>query len=222
MATSDYEKWEVANNAEHPRRKSSIECLTRPTVRMGIERTLQATATTTGPATLSTPRESKTRWRVDWTRVAEADAWYRREWRPIADQQVIGQQHTGTLTLKAAVKRSDEPTYAVLPNAAPANARKIYAVLLSRCAGYRAAPKAADVINGLKRGTPNDVEADAIRTYLWEASSEEVREAWKAGEFMLQELMQCVDRIAKHDDMTGLHSVREWLKVETTRCEQNA
>ena len=212
----------MTDNAEHARGKSGIERLPRPTIRMGIKRAPQATATTTGLATSSTPRESEMRWRVHWARVAEADAWYRREWRPTADQQIIGQQHTGTVTLKAAVKRSDEPTYAVLPDAAPANARKICAVLLSRCAGYRTAPKAEDVINGLKRGTPNDVEADAIRAYLWEANGEEVREAWKAGEFTLQELMQCVDRIAKHDDMTGLHSVREWLKVETAQCEQNA
>lgn len=123
----------------------------------------------------------------------------------------------GTLTLKAGVKEPPEPPYAVLPSAAPEGARKIHGVLLSRCGGYVRAPRAQDVVRGLKRGAPKAVEADAIRTYLWEAKNEEVREAWKAGEFTLEELMRCVEQIAKHDQMTGLHSIREWLIIETAQ-----
>ena len=196
----------------------------QPTIRMTFERKSEAevAANSTGLVTLREPREDEKRWRVNWPRVTEADRWYREQWLPIARTKIIAERQRGTLTMKAAVKQPSERTYAVLPSAVPEHARKIYAVLLSRCAGYVKPPRAEDVVSGLKRRTPNEVETDAIRVYLWEATDEEVREAWKAGEFTLEVLMQCVDRIAKHDEMTGLHSIREWLIVETAQCEQNA
>jgi hypothetical protein len=64
-------------------------------------------------------------------------------------------------------------------------------------------------MNRLKASTPNESQAEAIRTFL--------REAWKAGEFTLAALMRALEQIVDDDDTLTVHSARQWLIIEPDR-----
>lgn len=161
------------------------------------------------------------RWRVDWDRVAACERWYEREWQPTGARRVIAETQVGNLTLRGVVKTPEERAYGGLVISGPKEGRTIHGVLLSRCAGYVKAPRAEDVVSGLKAATPNETQADAIRTFLREATTRQVREGWKAGEFSLTALMRALERIVDDDDMLTTYSVRQWLIFEPKQCEAN-
>lgn len=159
----------------------------------------------------------KRRWRVDWPKVRGAERWLREEWAPMAGWEIIERRDIGNLTMSARVRRPPRHVSTVLPEGAPTGARHVHGVLLSHCAGYRNAPKATDVVGGIKSEAPNETESKAILSYVLEASENEVEAAWKAGEFALEHLMGCIDRIGNHESLRGLTSVRKWLVVEDAR-----
>jgi hypothetical protein len=76
-------------------------------------------------------------------------------------------------------------------------------------------------MNRLKASTPNESQAEAIRTFLREATAHEVREGWKAGEFTLTALMRAIEQIVDNDDILTVHSVRQWLIFEPQQCAPN-
>lgn len=118
-------------------------------------------------------------WKVDWPTVRGADRWLREQWPHVAEWRTIARKDVGTLTLTAAVRITAAQAEPVLPEAGPPGARKIRAVLLSRCAGYAVEPKAEDIVNGVKSRHPSATEADAILAYILEASEAQVDAAWK-------------------------------------------
>ena len=156
----------------------------------------------------------ETRWRIDWAKVRGAERWLHEEWAPTAEWEIIERTFVGNLTLSARVRRRPRGESAVLPEGAPPGARHIHGVLISRCAGYRHAPKTDDIVKGITSETPSETEAKAIRSYVREASRKQVEAAWKAGEFSLSSLMRCIDRVGNHNSLRGLSSVRRWLIVE--------
>ena len=194
-----------------------------PTVTLGIDRSREREAATRASplASQSVPSRRELRWRVDWDRVIARERWYEHEWRPTAGRRVIAEIQVGNLALKAVIKTPEERAYGGLVLSGPTDGGTIHAVLLSRCAGYARAPSAEDVVRGLKAATPNEAQAEAIRTFLREATSHEVREAWKAGEFTLTALMRALAQIVDNDDLLTIYSVRQWLIVEPRRCESN-
>ena len=160
------------------------------------------------------PSKRDLRWRVDWDRVIACERWYECEWRPTAGRQVIAETQAGNLALKAVIEAPDERAYGGLVISGPKDGGRIHGILLSRCAGYARAPRAEDVVRGLKVATPTEAQAEAIRAFLREATTHEVREAWKAGEFTLIALMRALEQIVDNDDMLTVYSVRHWLIVE--------
>ena len=163
---------------------------------------------------LCVPKRCDVRWRVDWDRVAACERWYERDWRPCAARRVISETQVGNLTLKAVVKIPEERAYGGLVISGPRDGGTIHAVLLSRCAGYVKAPSAEDVVRGLQAASPNETQAEAIRTFLREATTHEVRAAWKAGEFGLRALMRAIEQVVENDDLVAVYSVRQWLIFE--------
>ena len=196
---------------------------TRPTITFGIQRSRErdAAARASPLTTLPTRRARDLRWRVDWARVVSSDRWRERHWQPVAGRRVIAQTQRGNLTLKAVVKTPEERADGGLVISGPKNARTIHAVLLSRCAGYVKAPRAEDIVRGIKNARPTDAQATAIKAFLREATAHQVRKAWKAGEFTMAELMRAVDRVVDDDDMRTTHSIRRWLIIEPRECEPN-
>ena len=196
---------------------------TRPTITFGIQRSRErdAAARASPLTTLPTPRARDLRWRVDWERVVSSERWRERHWQPVAGRRVIAQTQRGNLTLKAVVKAPEERADGGLVISGPKNARTIHAVLLSRCAGYVKAPRAEDIVRGIRNARPNDAQARAIKAFLREATAHQVRKAWKAGEFTMAELMRAVERVVDDDDMRTTHSIRRWLIIEPRECEPN-
>ena len=197
--------------------------LMHPVVTLGIDRSREreAAARASPLAILPVPSRSDLRWRVDWDRVVASERWHEREWRPTAGRRIIAEKQVGDLTLRAVVRMPEERAYGGLTISGPKDGRTIHGVLLSRCAGYIKAPRAEDVVYGLKASAPNETQAEAIRTFLREANAHEVREAWKAGEFTLTGLMRALEQIVDRDDMLTVHSVRYWLIIEPQQCEPN-
>ena len=195
----------------------------RPTITFGIQRSRErdAAARISPLTTLPKTRTRDLRWRVDWARVASSERWRERHWHPAAGRRVIAQTQHGNLTLKAVVKAPEERADGGLVISGPKNARTIHAVLLSRCAGYVKAPCVEDVVCGIKNAGRNDAQATAIRTFLREATADQVRKAWKAGEFTIAELMRAAEQVVDDDDMRTTHSIRRWLIIEPRECEPN-
>ena len=154
------------------------------------------------------------RWRVDWDRVRACERWLNREPRGSGTRRVIAQTQVGNLTLKGVIETPEEHAYGGLTISGPKDARTIHAVLLSRCAGYVETPRAQDVVCGLNTPAPSETQAEAIRTFLREATAHEVRKAWKNAEFTLTELMRALEQLVDNDDMLTVHSVRQWLIVK--------
>ena len=192
-------------------------------ITLGIDRSYERKAAArASPLTiLSVPSRRDLRWKVDWDRVTACERWYEREWRRSAARRVIAETQVGNLTLKAVVKTPEERAYGGLVISGPKDGRTIHGVLLTRCAGYVAAPSAEDVVSGLKAATPNETQAEAIRTFLREATTHEVRQACKAGEFTLTALMRALEQIVDNDDTLTVYSVRQWLIIEPEQCEPN-
>lgn len=194
-----------------------------PMITLGIDRSgeREAAARASPLWILPVPSRRDLRWRVDWNKVIACERWHEREGRPTGSRRVIAETQVGKLTLKAVVDAPEERAYGGLMISGPEDGRTIHGVLLSRCAGYVEAPRAEDVMCGLKTSTPNETQAEAIRTFLREATAHEVREGWKAGEFTLTALMRAIEKIVDNDDTLTVHSVRQWLIIEPWQCEPN-
>lgn len=197
--------------------------LMHPMLTLGIDRSHEReVAARASPLTiLPVPARRALRWRVDWESVMACERWLDRELRGTGVRRVIAETQVGNLTLKGVIKTPEERAYGGLMISGPKDGRTIHGVLLSRCAGYVKAPRAEDVVCGLKASTPNETQAEAIRTFLREATVHEVREAWKAGEFSLTALMRALELLVDKDDTLTVHSVRQWLIVEPEPCEPN-
>ena len=183
---------------------------------IGIDRSREReVATRASPlTTMPVPRRRDLRWRVDWDRVAAWERWYEREWQPEPGRRVIAEAQMGNLTLKGVTEAPEERACAGLVVSGPKDGGTIHGVLLSRCAGYVKAPSAEDAVRGLEAATPNERQAEAIRTFLREATTHQVREGWKAGEFTLTSLMRALEQIVDNDDLLTTYSVRQWLIIE--------
>ena len=194
-----------------------------PMITLEIDRSREREAAArASPLTiLSAPSRRALHWRVDWDRVIACERWLEREWRSTAARRVIAETQVGKLTLKAVVKTPKERAYGGLVISGPKDGRTIHGVLLSRCAGYVKAPRAEDVVRGLEVPTPNETQAEAIRSFLREATPHEVCAGWKAGEFSLTALMRALEQIVDNDDTLTVHSVRQWLTIEPQPCEPN-
>ena len=195
----------------------------RPMMTLGIDRSREREiAVRASPlTTLPVPRRRDLRWRVDWDRVAAWERWYEREWRPGAGRRVVAETQVGNLTLKGVTEVPEERAYAGLAVSGPKDASTIHGVLLARCAGYVQAPRAEDVVRGLETAAPDERQAEAIRTFLREATPYQVRAGWKAGEFTLTSLMRALEQIVDEDDTLTTHSVRQWLIIEPQPSEPN-
>ena len=178
------------------------------------EREREVAARASPLTSLPAPKRRELRWRVDWDRVAAWERWYEREWRPAAGRRVVAEARMGNLTLKGVTETPEERAYGGLVVSGPKDGRTIHGVLLSRCAGYVKAPSAEDVVRGLEAATPSERQAEAIRTFLREATAHQVREGWKAGEFTLTSLMRALEQIVDDDDTLTTYSVRQWLIIE--------
>lgn len=171
--------------------------------------------------TFSTPRRRDLRWRVNWQMVADSERWRERHRDTAANQRAVAQRQFGNITLKAVVKTPPKPAYTGLAQIGPENARTIHTVLLSCCAGYARPPRTEDVIHAIGNTKPSRAETEAIQTFLLEANAEQVRKAWKAGEFTLAELMKTAEQVVADNDMRTTHSIRRWLIIEPAPCAQN-
>ena len=168
---------------------------------LGIDRSneREAAARASPLTILPVPSPRDLRRRVDWDKAIASERWYECEWRPTAGRRIIAEKQVGNLTLRAVVKMPEERAYGGLTISGPKDGRTIHGVLLSRCAGYIKAPRAKDVVDGLKSSAPNETQAEAIRPFLLEANAHEMRQARKAGEFTLTALMRALERIGDRD-----------------------
>ena len=194
-----------------------------PMITLAVDRSheREAAARASPLTILPVPGRDALRWRVDWDRVMACERWHEREGRRTGARRVIAETQVGKLMLKGVVDAPDERAYGGLMISGPKNGRAIHGVLLSRCAGYVKAPRAEDVVCGLEASTPDETQAEAIRTFLREATAHEVREGWKAGEFTLTALMRAIEKIVDNDDTLTVHSVRQWLIIEPQQCAPN-
>ena len=138
-------------------------------------------------------------WKVDWPKVAKAERWLamRAPDRPIE-----------TAIAEATPVRSPRR-----PETGPTHAQNVFGVLAARCAGHRDCPEAAEVVEGIANRAPTERQLRAIRVFIRASTPEDVRRAWKAGEFRLSNLMEKMERWIDAEAIPLMRGVHQWMRA---------
>lgn len=157
-------------------------------------------------------------WDVDWERIEADEHWRATHWRVFGAIEFTAPPRIahGIEYRTCRPKQISKPG-GILVHFGPEGARHIAGTLLQHCAGYREAPHAEDVVAALRSDRPDARQANALKDYLYEAGRQDVREAWKAGEFTLHALMSRARALFPEDAHAVPHSISPWTKRVATR-----
>ena len=173
---------------------------------------IQSTSSTTFEP-LHPERAPARLWEVDWKRVEAEEHWRATHWRAFANIEFTSTSVTrGAIEYRTCRTKPAPKAGGGLEFFGPDAARHIAGTLLQRCAGYREAPQAQDVAAALRSDNPDEQQARALKIYLYEASAQDVREAWKAGEFTLRELMSRARSVFGAHAREVPHSICQWTE----------
>ena len=150
-------------------------------------------------------------WTVDWPKVTEADQCRDRRTSSEGNDTILAVAEFGAIRIKAVTRSPKRGNELDAHQTEPVDARNVFDVLVTRCAGHPDCPDASEVIEGIANTAPTQRYRRAIWVYLRACTADDVRRAWRAGEFRMSALMEAVEKRFEPEEINLLQAVHEWM-----------